>query len=341
MRGNVVKEIFHGKAKNLSIPLRFSEYEKRMKKGFFLACFALILAVFASRIASYDEAAVHAAPLSWSVPVEVDPLPQPDASPLLAQEQVGPEPSEQEEAPPPELPPQEKAREPFLLSDPAPEGARPVRLALIIDDMGQGELEAVFAAVPAEVTLSFLPYASNLAEKVRRAQERGHEIMLHVPMEPLGGRNPGPDALMTSLSFEENAARLEKALGRFTGYVGVNNHMGSKFTQDRAQMERVLRVLRDRGLYFVDSRTDPDSLAGTVAREMGLRVSWRDVFLDDSDSEPAIRAALAQSEKIAEIKGIAVAIGHPRPATLAVLSTWIPEALARGVQIVPISEIAE
>lgn len=215
-------------------------------------------------------------------------------------------------------------------------------IALIIDDMGLAAASSTRATrLPAVVTLSYMPYASNLEEQVGQAKAKGHEIMLHLPMEPMGSEKPGPGALMASMEPDEVRAATIKALDSFQGYVGVNNHMGSKFTLLRKGMEPVIEVMRERGLYFVDSRTGAKSIAEDVAREAGLRVAGRDVFLDDKRTPDAVRAELERVEAIASRKGWAIAIGHPHAVTLDALEEWIPKAEAKGYRFVPVSELVK
>lgn len=209
------------------------------------------------------------------------------------------------------------------------------RIALVIDDMGLDRVGSARATrLPKAVTLSWLPYAPHLAAQVRAAT--GHEALLHLPMEPIGHDNPGPEALLTSLSSEEIQRRVQKALDSFADYDGVNNHMGSKFTADADKMALVAEALRIRGLYFLDSRTSARSVGLQIAEKYQVPSVGRDVFLDDTVEASAIRAQLEQTERIARRKGYAIAIGHPHTATLEALETWIPEAEAKGFELVPL-----
>lgn len=233
---------------------------------------------------------------------------------------------------------------------PPPPPAPPVTLAegqhpqivLIIDDMGLAPALSVRATkLPAPVTLSYLSYAGGLAGQVAAAKERGHEIMLHLPMEPLGKDNPGAGALKTAMDEDEIRELTIKALDSFEGYAGVNNHMGSKFTLQRNKMDVVVEVLRERGLYFVDSRTSPRSVAAEAARAAEVPTATRDVFLDDVRTPEAVRGELARLEALAHRKGLAIAIGHPHAVTLEALEEWIPKAEAKGYRFVPVSKIVK
>lgn len=163
------------------------------------------------------------------------------------------------------------------------------------------------------MTLAFLPYAHNLKQQTAKARAAGHELLVHLPMEPMGKADPGPDALLTSLDTREIKARLTRNLSHFGAFVGVNNHMGSAATSDPAMMETVLSELKRRGLLFVDSRTSPRSVAGDMARKMGVPTVERDVFLDHRIDRQAIEAALAKLERIARETGIAIGIGPSAP----------------------------
>lgn len=215
-------------------------------------------------------------------------------------------------------------------------------VAVIIDDAGLDRPRTARALrLPGPLTISFLPYAGELQRQAAEARRRGHELMLHAPMEPLSPfEHPGPDALTTRLSRNELLRRLEVNLARFDGYVGVNNHMGSRMTQSRDAMEPLLEVLRDRGLLFVDSRTIGNTIAGPLADQLGIPGTARDVFIDHDGSGDAVRARLADIERIAERTGKAVAIGHPHDATLESLEQWLPTLAARGFTLAPISAIA-
>ncbi|MDA5193792.1 divergent polysaccharide deacetylase family protein [Govanella unica] len=217
------------------------------------------------------------------------------------------------------------------------------RLAIVLDDMGLDHAAARRAAdLPGPVTLAFLPYATDLPAQTANAREKGHELMVHMPMEPTSKANdPGPNALKVGLDAAEIKRRMDTNLGQFSGYVGFNNHMGSRFTTDSAGMRQVLSEARDRGLLFLDSRTTTGTLGVSLAQSMGVPYAKRDVFLDNSRDPAAIRRQLAELEALAQKQGSAIAIGHPYAETLAVLEQWIPEARAAGYEIVPLSALVK
>lgn len=224
---------------------------------------------------------------------------------------------------------------------PAPAvGDRPM-VAIVIDDMGIDKKRSHRAIeLPAPLTLAFLTYATGLDEITRDARARGHELMVHVAMEPTSAAvDPGPNVLRVTDDPVQTLDRLRWGLSRFTGYVGINNHMGSRFTQDRAGMRLVLAELKARGLLFLDSRTAGASVARKVAGEVGVPFVQRNVFLDDASDEWTVAERLDQVERLARRNGAAVAIGHPHDATLNALETWLAAAKARGIELVPISAI--
>ncbi|WP_081649641.1 divergent polysaccharide deacetylase family protein [Fodinicurvata sediminis] len=215
------------------------------------------------------------------------------------------------------------------------------RIAIIIDDVGVNRPAARKAAKLAPpFTLSYLSYADNVEELIAEAQVNGHEIMLHLPMEPMNGDiDPGPRALKSDQALEERQQDLEWALERFGQYVGVNNHMGSRLTADRQAMEQVLGEIKRRGLLFVDSKTSSDTVALEVARELSIPSVGRDVFLDHEQTRSFVEAQLALLENIALEHGSAVGIGHPHEVTLEVLAEWHEDLKQRGFTLVPVSSI--
>jgi polysaccharide deacetylase 2 family uncharacterized protein YibQ len=221
-------------------------------------------------------------------------------------------------------------------------GQRPM-IAIVLDDVGVAPQHARAALdLPAPIVLSIMTYADKAVSFAEEARQRGHEVMVHMPMQPMSASiDPGPHALMVGLSAVEIAQRVDWGLSRFSGYVGFNNHMGSRFTQDAAGMQVVLEEAKARGLLFLDSKTIAGSVGDRLAAEMGVTHIARDVFLDDTLTESAITRQLATAEAVARKRGYAVAIGHPHPATIAVLKRWLVEARARGIAIVPLTAIVK
>ena len=224
---------------------------------------------------------------------------------------------------------------------PAPEPVGRAMIAIVLDDVGLNRANAERAIeLPAPITLSFMTYAEDLPQQAAEARRLGHELMLHVPMEPLDqGVDAGPDVLGVGLPPEEIRRRLAWGLDRMTGYVGINNHMGSRFTRSLAGMAVVMQELRRRGLLFLDSKTIDDSVGDRVATEYGVPHVDRDIFLDNDMDSGAVDQMLLELERVARERGYAIGIGHPHPGTLDALMRWLPTLEARGFELVPISTI--
>ncbi|MAZ03891.1 MAG: hypothetical protein CMN56_12205 [Sneathiella sp.] len=214
-------------------------------------------------------------------------------------------------------------------------------IAIVIDDVGLSHRRVEeLNALPALMTLAFLPYAPSLQGKVELTRREGNEVMLHLPMEPTSSdADPGPDALLTGLDNEELRRRTIRNLDSFSGYVGVNNHMGSRFTADSEAMAVVMDIMAERGLLFLDSKTTSASTGFRLAVERGMPSVKRDIFIDHVIEDEAILKQLAKVEVIAERAGVAIAIGHPHPETIRVLKKWLPEAKKKGFLFVPVSAV--
>ena len=225
-------------------------------------------------------------------------------------------------------------------SEASPEApVRDPEVAIVIDDLG-GDLARTdrALALPKAVTLSFLPYAEATSFLAAEAAQGGHEVLVHMPMQAEGEHDPGPMALTVGLSPDEIRRRLVAALARVPVAIGVNNHMGSRFTADREALIPVAEELAARHLLFFDSRTTPATQVVPVARAFGVASAGRDVFLDDEQTAGAVDAELNELEAKARAQGVAIAIGHPHDVTLAALAAWTAHAGARGFTLVPLSE---
>lgn len=231
----------------------------------------------------------------------------------------------------------------FILSGGAPErlpAPAPIifsggpRIIIIFDDMGldRTAFEAVMR-LPGPLTLSFLPYGKNMQPMVDRARKRGDAVLLHLPMEPAGAQDPGPHALRGDMPAITLLSELDWNLSQIKGYIGVNNHMGSKFTRNEAAMKTVLSIIDERGLFFLDSVTTGKSMARAAGGAIGVHVYARDVFLDPEAGKETVIAQLEQVERIAVETGFAVAICHPHPDTLAVIGPWLTSAPSRGFRL--------
>ncbi|MGF1611233.1 MAG: divergent polysaccharide deacetylase family protein [Kiloniellales bacterium] len=220
-------------------------------------------------------------------------------------------------------------------------GARPM-IALVLDDLGLNRPATRRAvALPGPLTLAFMTYAEHIEGMLAEARAGGHELLVHMPMEPRDPNyDPGPNALAAELSPQELARRIAWGLERFEGYVGINNHMGSRFTTSLPGMAQVMQELRKRGLLFLDSKTAGASVGSGLATRMGVPYAERDIFIDnDHEDRAAIERQLDALEALARRRGFAVGIGHPHRVTLDVLERWLPAVQRRGFALVPISAV--
>lgn len=212
-------------------------------------------------------------------------------------------------------------------------------VAIVVDDLGD-RVADVERLVALGVPLSFavLPYAPETEQTVAVLQDRGEEILCHLPMQPTGdSHDPGPGAITAGMEHREIERATRRALGRVPGAVGVNNHMGSEMTSRGEVMAAVFDVIAERGLFYLDSRTTGETVAYRLARRRGIPTAERHVFLDASADAKSIRTEFRRLLDIARRRGAAVAIAHPTAATLSVLEEEVPEALAAGFNFVPVS----
>jgi uncharacterized protein len=213
-------------------------------------------------------------------------------------------------------------------------------ITLVIDDMGvMHRYTDQAVALPGPLTLAWFPFATKLPEQVAAAAARGHEAILHMPMQAHSDsiRQTGPDPLRVDLPPEVNRALLRAALDAVPAIVGVNNHMGSVATRDPLLMELVAREVHDHGMLFLDSVVVPHSVALCCAELAGVPAAARDVFIDNVAEAAVIWGQLAATEAFARRHGHAIAIAHPRPRTLAALEVWLPTLAARGFVLWPLS----
>lgn len=217
------------------------------------------------------------------------------------------------------------------------------KIVIVMDDVGLNRSRARrTVALPAPLTLSFMAYAEALENQISSARAVGHEIMLHVPMEPKSESiDPGPNVLLSGIPKEELVKSINWNLDQTDRVVGINNHMGSRFTSDMEGMKTVTEVLSDRGLLFLDSVTSGSSVAHIAAENAGIPFAVRNVFLDHEDDLASIRRQLRLTESIAKRTGVAIAIGHPRDKTLEALTDWLPTLSEKGLQLVPISAVVK
>ena len=231
-------------------------------------------------------------------------------------------------------------RKPMPRSGIQGKGLRP-KVAIIIDDLGyDSDLAFSFLNLNLELSLSILPSASFTDIIVREANNKGREIILHQPMEPKDypSVDPGRGALLLSMNEGDILEVLNKNLREITGAKGVNNHMGSSFTENREKMQVILRELKDRGLFYVDSRTTMKTVGFEEAKKIGLPTAERTVFLDNSPDPKAICVQIERLLEIAGDFGSAIGIGHPYNETLETLEKY-QNRLREEVDVVPVSEL--
>jgi polysaccharide deacetylase 2 family uncharacterized protein YibQ len=215
------------------------------------------------------------------------------------------------------------------------------KVSIVIDDFGTAVgIAKQFASLLFPVTLSVLPHQAHSREIAELAHLVGREVILHLPMEPLNSsESPGPGALLLSMSDDQMRRNIKAALDTSPYFDGVNNHMGSRMTRDAKIMKTVLSELKGRGLFFIDSMTTNESKGWKVAQELRIPTIKRDIFLDDDPSAEAIRSQIARLVKIAKIRGMALAIGHPRKTTLRSLQEAAAHFGEKGIEIVAVRDL--
>lgn len=210
------------------------------------------------------------------------------------------------------------------------------RLALIIDDLGQNPVrDERVLALPGPVALAILPDSRHASALSQRAHVAGKTVMLHLPMAPAGG----PYAWRPGLPQSELQDRLDSALKAVPHASGVNNHMGSQMTDQAHPMAVLMATLQQRHLFFLDSRTNPQTLAAATAQRAGLASLSRDIFLDDDPSPEAVARQFAAAIELARRQGSVVIIGHPHASTLALLERELPRLQDAGIEWVDVAQM--
>jgi polysaccharide deacetylase 2 family uncharacterized protein YibQ len=219
---------------------------------------------------------------------------------------------------------------------------RLLRAAIVIDDLGQDpRAPRQLLALPYPLTFSILPRLPYSLETAREAHRAGREVMLHLPMEPEPGphTSPGEQPIRTGMTPEDMKRILVSDLASVPYAVGVNNHMGSRATTRLPLMASLMEDLAEHHLYFVDSRTTPDTVALETARRQGIPAFYRSVFLDDTETLAYTLEQLRELCRVVELQGVALAIGHPYPTTLTALAKFLPELERVDIQLVPPSQL--
>ena len=230
---------------------------------------------------------------------------------------------------------------------PAPHTQGTAELAIIVDDLGHDRASAdSLLALPFPITVSVLPHLAFSSDVAEEAYRRGDQVMLHLPMESLSEGEPSEGAVPESIELRvgmdrsQVASTVDAMLESVPHVAGVNNHQGSRATADPALMQALMPVLRERSLFFIDSRTTAVTVAFDSAETAGVRAASRKVFLDDTQTREAVLAQLDLAARDALRDGSAIAIGHPHPATIAALADGVPSLESRGIRLVFASDLA-
>ena len=233
---------------------------------------------------------------------------------------------------------------PPVFAPPKPLPFRP-RIAIVVDDLGlDKQVVEELLRLEAPLTFSVLPFQPHSRRIAQVAHAQGKEIILHLPMEPRGFplKDPGEGGLFVTMGETKELTRqLKKDLDAVPYISGANNHMGSRFMEHEAVVRVVLRELKKRGLFFLDSGTTDRSMGYKLARELSLKTGKRDVFLDNETGPKDMEAQLNQLMKIARLRGKAIGIGHPYPTTVAALKGMIAKIQKAGIKIVPLSQVLD
>lgn len=273
------------------------------------------------------------------------PQPQPQPQPLPL-----PQPLPQPVVTPPVVKKKPTDRQTYPIKEPVPPAEKPfagakqatARLAIIIDDMGSSLSEArSLAAIKVPLTFSVIPGLRSYRDVALFAGSKGIETMLHIPMQSKGWpeRRLEANGLLVSMGDAEIKERVTGLLRDLPGAIGVNNHMGSEFMEHEEKVQSLLETLKKRGIFFVDSVTSPESTGFRLAHEMGIKSERRHVFLDNVQERAYIMGQLGQAVKLAKKNGYAIAICHPHPETISTLASALPGLSARGVTLVPVSQL--
>lgn len=219
----------------------------------------------------------------------------------------------------------------------------PAFIAIVIDDLGNSREEGKrVVALPGPVACSILPHTIDGSEIADWAHAAGKEVLLHLPLESVGEKPLGSGGITLDMTESEIRATVADDIASIPHLAGMNNHEGSLITQHPGDMAWIMQVLHSAGPFFyIDSYTSVDSVAYQIAREQGVPTARRNVFLDDVNTEAAVREQWDRLLKLAKHKGFALAIGHPRSMTLKVLEAELPSLAAQGITLVAPSKIVE
>ncbi len=217
--------------------------------------------------------------------------------------------------------------------------AQPAKLAIVIDDVGyhQKEDAAVFA-MPTQISVAIIPAAPYARQRNQQAREQGRDVLIHMPMQPKSKMKIEGGGLTLGMSQDEVSRRVQTAKSIVSAAIGMNNHMGSAATSDRALMTYLMQELAEQHLFFLDSRTIGSSVAGNVAKEQGVKSLDRHIFLDDSDALADVQHQYQLAIQHARKQGTSIVIGHPRKNTIAVLQAGLAN-LPADIQLVSMGSL--
>lgn len=215
------------------------------------------------------------------------------------------------------------------------------KITLVLGGMGLNERLTAKAIdmLPGDVTLGFAPYGENLQAQVNQARVQGHEILLQLPMEPLGypGINPGPNTLLSEAKPEQNLAALKWLMSRFAGYLGVTNYMGARLLGSEEALAPVMQELKARGLVYFEDASVSLTISPKLGQELRLPLQRASLTIDAEPTAPAIRAQLERLEQQAARDGAAIATGSGLDVTIETVAEWAKTLQEKGMILVPVS----
>ena len=224
-------------------------------------------------------------------------------------------------------------------------GAGSARIAIVVGGMGlsQSGSKSAIEKLPGVITFAFAPYGNSLMRWMKKARKDGHELLMQVPMEPIGYPqiNPGKRTLVTGVAPGINLENLEWSMARLTNYVGIMNYLGAKLQADEASMGPILKEINDRGLLYLDDGSTFSSKTPAIAKALGLPMLTGNIVIDDERSAKAIKSKLLLLEKRARRYGSAIGVGSAFPVTVRQIAQWVEQAEKRGIDIVPVSALVQ
>lgn len=213
------------------------------------------------------------------------------------------------------------------------------KLALIIDDVGYNKHDADAIALDGDLTYAILPHTPHAVEYAEMARKANKDVILHIPMESITGKDLGPGALLSDMTRVEVESRLSAALEEIPFAIGINNHMGSLLTQKTHSMRWTMEFLQRNDLFFLDSKTSNQSVGEEQALRIGVPALHRNVFIDNQLDEAYMQKQFNHLVRIAQKYRRAIGIAHPHPQTIKFLAKVLPTLEAQGVTLVPISSL--